>query len=334
MTPKIDPAILSALSLDAATTSITSHGGSGFASTFKITSTAEGNEKLFFVKQGKGKASEIMFTGEHASLNAIHNAVPSLCPKSYANGKLATGAGSFLATDFLDLSSPSASSSAAVGSGMSLAQKLAKLHSTPAPVPDGYSKPMFGFPVPTCCGETEQDNGFKESWAEFYGESRLRGVTRKAEGNQGKDGELGRLVEEVVGKVVPRLLGDGHLRGGETGGGVVPVVVHGDLWSGNHGRGSIGGGPVEEVVFDASAAWAHSEFEFGIMVMFGGFGGSFNKEYWKYKPKDEPVEEWEDRVQLYELYHHLNHYAMFGGGYRGGAVRIMQRLLKKYGNAS
>lgn len=67
------------------------------------------------------------------------------------------------------------------------------------------------------------------------------------------------------------------------------------------GRGSIGDGPVEEVVFDSSAAWAHSEFEFGIMGMFGGFGASFNKEYWKYKPKDEPVEEWEDRVQLYEL---------------------------------
>jgi len=60
-------------------------------------------------------------------------------------------------------------------------------------------------------------------------------------------------------------------------------------------------GPVEEVVFDTSAAWAHSEFEFGIMGMFGGFGGSFNKEYWNYKPRDEPAEEWEDRVQLYEL---------------------------------
>lgn len=64
MAPKIDPAILAALSLDAATTSITSHGGSGFASTFKITSNVDGKEKLFFAKQGKGKASEIMFTGK------------------------------------------------------------------------------------------------------------------------------------------------------------------------------------------------------------------------------------------------------------------------------
>jgi protein-ribulosamine 3-kinase len=119
---------------------------------------------------------------------------------------------------------------------MSLAQKLAKLHSTPTPIPDGHGKPVFGFPVPTCCGDTEQDNGFRESWAEFYGENRLREVARKAEGNNGKDGELGKLVEETVRKVVPKLIGEGHLRDGKTGGGIVPVVVHGDLWSGNHGK--------------------------------------------------------------------------------------------------
>jgi len=64
MAPKIDPAILRALSLDAAATTIASHGGSGFASTFKITSKgSDGEEKLFFVKQGKGRESEIMFAG-------------------------------------------------------------------------------------------------------------------------------------------------------------------------------------------------------------------------------------------------------------------------------
>ncbi len=31
-------------------------------------------------------------------------------------------------------------------------------------------------------------------------------------------------------------------------------------------------------------------------------------------------------------YHHLNHYSIFGGGYRGGAVRIMESLLKKFGD--
>lgn len=30
-------------------------------------------------------------------------------------------------------------------------------------------------------------------------------------------------------------------------------------------------------------------------------------------------------------YHHLNHHAIFGAGYRSGAVSIMQRLIVKYG---
>ncbi|KAH8674677.1 Fructosamine/Ketosamine-3-kinase [Tricladium varicosporioides] len=330
MPPKVDPAILSALSLDATTSTITSHGGSGFASTFKITSKGNDDiEKLFFVKTRKGKESELMFTGEYNSLNAIHTTVPSLCPKPYAHGTLTNTSGSFLATDFLNLSSYSPSTP---GSGLSLAEKLVKLHSMPAPIPEGYSKPVFGFPVPTCCGDTAQDNSFKETWAEFYAENRLKGILKSAEKNHGPDSELSKLVNTTTEKVVPRLLRNGHLKDGGTGQDIVPVTVHGDLWSGNHGRGSIGEGGVEEVIFDPSSCWAHSEFEFGIMRMFGGFGKNFEREYHKLKPKDGPVEEWEDRVALYELYHHLNHYSIFGGSYRGGAVRIMENLIKKYGD--
>lgn len=195
------------------------------------------------------------------SLNAIHSVVSNLCPKSYAHGQLELGNGSFLATDFLNLSPHSSTK----GSGLSLAQKLAKLHSTPAPIPEGYSTPQFGFPVPTCCGDTQQDNTYKSSWAEFYAEKRLLEIVKAAEKNNGNDVTLSRLMNQVAGKVVPRLLGDGHLKDGRTGEPIKPVVVHGDLWSGNHGRGTIGDGGVEEVVFDPSSCWAHSEFEFGIV---------------------------------------------------------------------
>jgi protein-ribulosamine 3-kinase len=88
----------------------------------------------------------------------------------------------------------------------------------------------------------------------------------------------------------------------------------------------------EPITFDSSACYAHSEFELGIMKMFGGFGREFLEEYHRYAPKTEPVEEYEDRVKLYELYHHLNHYAMFGGGYKSGAVGIMRGLVEKYGS--
>ena len=30
-------------------------------------------------------------------------------------------------------------------------------------------------------------------------------------------------------------------------------------------------------------------------------------------------------------YHHLNHWALFGGGYKDGAMSIMKRLHSKYG---
>lgn len=317
MAPRVDSAILKALGLDAASTRMSTHGGSGFSSTFKVTSTVDGKEVNYFVKTGTGKKADIMFAGEHsllskyrrlaklitiigehASLNAIADVVPSFCPRSHAHGALAdTGNGNtyFLATDFLDLGA--SSSGGARGSGLSFAAKLAKLHTTPAPTPPGYDKPQFGFPVPTCCGSTQQDNTWESDWARFYAERRLRAILRACNESQGGgDRELDAAVSAVADRVVPRLIG--ALKEP-----IVPVVVHGDLWSGNHGRGRIAGREgVEEVVYDASAVYGHSEYELGIMRMFGGFGSSFWREYERLVPKAEPKEEWDDRVTMYELY--------------------------------
>lgn len=220
---------------------------------------------------------------------------------------------------------PSSSSSA-----QSLAQKLAKLHSTPAPTPPGYKTPQFGFPVPTCCGDTPQRNDYRSSWADFFAENRLLFILERAEKAQGRDERFRALVEKTAYRVVPRLLSDNHLNEGK---GVVPVVCHGDLWSGNKSFGRLPGmaGAVEEVTFDSSAVYGHSEYEIGDMRMFGGFGKGFWDEYHGIVPKTEPVGEYEDRCQLYELFHHLNHFAMFGGGYKGGAVRMMEELVGKYG---
>lgn len=265
---KVDSAVAKLLALDSSNTTVSSAGGGGMssASTSKITAQLEdGTKKNFFLKTGSGKEAEIMFEGEHASLNAIHNAVPSLCPASFGHGRLADAPSkSFLVTDYLDLSSRR---TGGTSSGMSLAQKMAKLHTTPAPVPDGYEKPMFGFPATTCCGDTPQPNDYKESWAEFYAENRLRFILRFSESRNVKDKQLHDLVTTTIDKVVPRLIGDGHLNGGKS---VTPAVVHGDLWSGNAAMGSIGGqGEPEDVIYDSSACYGHSEFEFGIMKMFG-----------------------------------------------------------------
>ncbi|KAJ8107810.1 hypothetical protein ONZ43_g6622 [Nemania bipapillata] len=305
MASRVDSAIIEALGLNPNATKLTSHGGSGFASTFKLSSTVNGKDVNYFVKTGTGQDAKLMFQGEHESLNAIHNIVPSLCPRSYANGAFKDSPNKyFMATDFLDLNS-----SAPGGSGETLAQKLARLHTTPAPIPEGFDKPMYGFPVTTCCGSSPQNNTWKVSWADFYANNRLRVIIADGIKNNGPDAELAKAVEKTADVIVPRLLGDEHLRG------VQPVVIHGDLWSGNHGRGRIAGkGGAEEVVFDPSCVYGHSEYELGIMRMFGGFGSNFWREYESLVPKAEPKEEWNDRIALYELHVPLTPYfRMFDG---------------------
>lgn len=329
----VDKAILALLQLDPDKTSVTSHGGAGmsFASTSKITTELEdGTSKSFFMKTGKGRDAEIMFEGEHTSINAIHQAVPTLCPKSYGHGQFTETSGkSFLVTDFLDLSGRFSRRTSSSSHGMSMAQKLAKLHTTPAPIPDGYDKPQFGFPVTTCCGSTPQDNTFSSSWADFYANRRLRFINKQSQTSNGPDKALDELIEQTCERVIPRLIGDDHLNNGKS---VTPVVTHGDLWSGNASLGKLPGmTEPEDVVYDSSACYTHSEFELGIMKMFGGFRGNFLSEYHQLVPKTEPVGEYNDRVALYELYHHLNHHALFGGGYRSGAVSIMKGLIQKYG---
>ncbi|CAK7209463.1 hypothetical protein SCUCBS95973_000449 [Sporothrix curviconia] len=367
----VDPALVAALSLDPATATIKSHGGSGFASTYKLigekkkkkkdspdsgldldsnSDAEETTQVQFFVKTGTGADAATMFRGEFTSLNAIADAVANFCPRAHAHGAMQDRKDTyFLATDFLELgrdsSSSTSSSCAGTSSGRSLAAKLAELHTRDMTAAAPDPRKPFGFPVTTCCGSTEQDNSWKASWAEFYADNRLRHILAACIKNNGQDSRLTDAVERTASKVVPRLLGDDHLQQSrQRGGGAIrPAVIHGDLWSGNHGRGRIvaatttatgteaSSNGTEAVVYDPSSVYGHSEYEMGIMRMFGGFSPSFYREYTALVPKDEPVDEWEDRVALYELYHHLNHFAMFGGGYRSGAMGIMEKLIKKYG---
>ncbi|KAJ5928089.1 hypothetical protein N7466_007045 [Penicillium verhagenii] len=316
----VPPAILQALSLPSDPSKIslsTSSLGSGFTSTGTIRAKipqkdGTEEERKYFVKtSADGPAAEEMFRGEYESLNAIASSVPGFCPRALAWGPLdlsnSNSKNFFLATEYLDLGCAMGRSSGDETNPTTLASRLGKLHSTPAPPDPETGAYRFGFNVPTFCGDTKQPNRFYESWAGFYAHERLLTILATSEERNGRDRGLRELVEKTAYTVVPRLLGDGHLgydSDGE-GEGIMPVVVHGDLWSGNADRGRIVGSDrgdqLGDVVYDPCVCYGHNEFELGIMHMFGGFGARFFDQYHRVVPKTAPVEEYDDRVRLYEL---------------------------------
>jgi hypothetical protein len=83
--------------------------------------------------------------GEHASLQALRAVVPSFCPLSLGFGKLSLSSNYILLTEFLNVNAQTSE----MGSGLSFAQKLAKVHSAPVPTPEGHNQAMFWFPITT-----------------------------------------------------------------------------------------------------------------------------------------------------------------------------------------
>lgn len=55
-----------------------------------------------------------------------------------------------------------------------------------------------------------------------------------------------------------------------------------------------------------------SKLSLAIAKIFGGFPASFFSKYHELLPRSEPVEQYELRVDLYELFHYLNHALIFG----------------------
>ncbi|KAK6514456.1 hypothetical protein TWF281_004656 [Arthrobotrys megalospora] len=313
-----DEALATALDLDPSQISVSSiGGGSGFAGTLRVRS----GDNQFFVKTGAGESSKVMFEGEYESLKAIHTAVPDLCPRPIGHGELQNG-GYFLATEFIELGGGGFSRRRSSSGGNTLARQLAKLHSKRA-IPDD----KYGFPVTTCCGSTPQDNTYEDSWVTFFINRRLLPILTASIKSNGPQPDLTKQVTQTI-PIAKYLLSRLSPPANQ------PVVVHGDLWSGNQSHGSIPPRIINPtpVVYDPSGCHAPAEYDHGIMTMFGGFDRDFWKEYETEVPRGEPVEEYEDRVSLYRLYHTLNHFALFGGSYKGSAIGIMEKLQRKYGD--
>ena len=98
-----------------------------------------------------------------------------------------------------------------------------------------------------------------------------------------------------------------------------PSLLHGDLWSGN----AICGPDGKAWILDPAVYVGHFEAELAMTELFGKYPASFYEAYSEINRIDSG---YQDRRDLYNLYHLLNHLNLFGGSYYNSVQSIVNRF--------
>ncbi len=161
---------------------------------------------------------------------------------------------------------------------------------------------IFGFLNDNYIGAGYQLNTPEDSWKEFFRNRRLLPQIKRAEAyfDPGDRKKLDRLLEKL-----DELLEEPDK----------PALLHGDLWSGNYMCGADGCA----WLIDPAVYVGHPEADMAMTELFGGFPLAFYEAYFGGKKP----EAYEDRRDIYNLYHLLNHLNLFGGSYYGSVMRIV-----------
>ncbi|KAL4188179.1 hypothetical protein AMTRI_Chr09g22620 [Amborella trichopoda] len=250
----------------------------------------------FFVKTNRSVGPS-MFEGETIGLGAMYATNSIRVPRPFKFGPLARG-GSYIILEFIEFGSSRSNQSV-------LGRKLAEMHKA------GKSDKGFGFRVDNTIGSTSQINTWSTDWISFFSEHRL-GYQLKLARDQYGDASIYEKGQRLL-KSMPLLF---------EGIDIEPCLLHGDLWSGNISSDRNG----EPVILDPACYYGHNEAEFG-MSWCAGFGGAFYSSYFEVMPKQPGFEQ---RRDLYMLYHYLNHYNLFGSGYRSSAMSIINNYLQMF----
>ena len=166
----------------------------------------------------------------------------------------------------------------------------------------------YGFHHTNYCGATPQDNRWNTDWIDFFGQQRIAYLVKLIEQRRGWSVQEQQLYEQLL-KRLPRWISHQP----------TPALNHGDLWSGNYMYSAQG-----PALIDPACYYADREFDLALMAMFGGY----SHRVWDAYREAFPLEEgWRERQDLYLLYHYLNHYYLFGGGYGSQAQAIAEKYL-------
>jgi len=170
-----------------------------------------------------------------------------------------------------------------------LGRQLANLHA--------YSQKIPGFQQDNFIGRSPQKNHCNGNWKEFFWQRRLLPQWELAV-QRGIPNTTKPLWQKL------EILWPAPLEGSST----QASLLHGDLWSGNVLVSNNG----EPVVIDPAVYYGDAEADLSLTYLFGGFSAAFYQAYHEIRPKSEGFAR---RQKVYQLYHLLNHFNLFGKSY-------------------
>lgn len=250
----------------------------------------QGSSGEWFVKLNSSKQLE-MFTAEAEGLQALASANAIRVPTPLVWG--AHGSHSFLVMEYLPINgSPDPER---------FGHALAAMHL--------HTHEHFGWHRDNTIGSTPQINTTNKDWIDFWRINRLEYQLKLARHH----GASSRLFDKGMTLATDTV----RFFSGYT---PVASVLHGDLWSGNWGAVDHGA----PVIFDPAVYFGDHEADLAMMMLFGNPGAAFFSSYREVFPIDSGFEL---RKTLYNLYHILNHFNLFGGGYAHQAEAMIDQLI-------
>ena len=251
-------------------------------------------KRSLFVKLNSGDKLG-MFEAEHDGLQELAKAKAIRVPRPIVTG--IAGGQAYIVMEDLALGGS--------GSHAELGRQLAGLHR--------HTHERFGWFRDNTIGATPQSNRQYDGWIGFWREERLGAQLNMAARN-GASSKLLRQGEQLMERF-PQLFS-----------GYTPVasLLHGDLWSGNYSFTHDG----EPIIFDPAVYYGDREADIAMTELFGGFRADFYDAYEEAWPLDPG---YKVRKTLYNLYHIINHFNLFGGGYGSQAEGMVGRLLAELG---
>ncbi len=253
----------------------------------------EGSEQSFFIKLNQSGFVS-MFEAEYQGLLEIHRSKTIRTPKPLCFGVSENNV--YLIMEYIPFTTHTVNHA-------ELGRQLAAMHQT--------TQRQFGWHRNNTIGSTPQINTREDSWCHFWQNYRLQHQLNLAQ-QQGYGGRLQQLGEQLIAQMNVLFASYNP----------PASLLHGDLWSGNY-SGAHDGTPV---VFDPAVYYGDRETDLAMTELFGGFSAEFYAAYNEAYPLDSG---YNNRKNLYNLYHVLNHVNIFGHSYIAQAENIMQRLLEE-----